>query len=88
LSVVRVGAWSRELEVGGAVLRALRLEAKRNETGKGRNGETAKKEDRRQKAAIKLGTRESVVRGQWSVAKRKKAKGRSQRAAGRRTTRH
>ncbi len=41
------------MEVGGAALRASRLEAKRNETEKGRNGEEG-----RQKAAIKLGTDE------------------------------
>jgi hypothetical protein len=32
------------------------LEAKRTETEKGRGGETAKKEDRKKKAATKLGT--------------------------------
>jgi len=46
----RVGGWR-------SGLRALRLEAKRNETEKGRNGETAKKKNSIQKAAIKLGNR-------------------------------
>ena len=53
----RKGAWGSELEVGGAALRASRLEAERNETEKRRNGDAVKKEDRGQKTIANLGAR-------------------------------
>jgi hypothetical protein len=50
------------------------LEAKQTETEKGRSGETAKKEDRKQKAATKLGTAEWGLGPKEEESRRQKHK--------------
>jgi hypothetical protein len=42
------------LEVGGAALRALRLEVKRNDAGTGRKGETAREAEKAGKVIIPI----------------------------------